>query len=87
MNPDQLRIFIHYYPSYYHLHVHFMSTANVSGACAIGRAHFVNEIIDNIENIDPNYYQKKTLSVAIGNQNPLLQRFIDERRIPMNTAE
>ena len=64
-----------------------MSTAHVSASCAIGRAHFVNDIIDNIEKIDGNFYQKKTLSVAIGNQNPLLHRFIDEGRVSKCTPE
>ena len=80
VNPDQLRIFVHYYPSYFHLHVHFLSTASVSAACAIGKAHFLSDIIDNIENVDGDYYQKKTLSVFIGTQDPLLRRFVDKGR-------
>ena len=87
VDPNQLRIFVHYYPSYYHLHVHFMSTANVYVSCAIGKAHFVDDIIDNIENIDADFYQKKTLAVAIGSQNPLLQRFVDEGRLTKPMSE
>ena len=45
--PSQLRIYVHYQPSYYHFHVHFCHTglnANGPGA-AVGKAHLLDDII------------------------------------------
>ncbi|ORX68641.1 hypothetical protein DL89DRAFT_293863 [Linderina pennispora] len=59
---DQLRMFVHYQPSYYHFHVH-VTHVNFSGKGVMaGRAHLLDTIIDNIENIAPDYYQRASLS-------------------------
>lgn len=43
---DELRIFVHYQPSYYHLHVHFLHTKHDAGASmAAGKAHLLDDII------------------------------------------
>lgn len=45
--PNQLRIYVHYQPSYYHFHVHFCHTglgANSPGA-AVGKAHLLDDIL------------------------------------------
>ena len=76
VNPDQLRVFLHYYPTYYHLHVHFVSVSSVTASVAIGKAHFIDDVIDNIENINENFYHKKTLTVVLGDRDPLLGKFI-----------
>lgn len=43
---DELRIYLHYQPSYYHLHVHFMHTKHDAGAgMAAGKAHLLEDVI------------------------------------------
>ena len=45
---DQLRVFIHYQPSYYHLHVHFLHVKHDSGmGMAVGKAHLLSNVIGN----------------------------------------
>jgi len=47
VQPSQLRIYVHYQPSYYHFHVHFCHAglnANGPGA-AVGKAHLLDDII------------------------------------------
>ncbi|BDA50605.1 m7GpppX diphosphatase [Coccomyxa sp. Obi] len=72
---DELRVYIHYQPSYYHLHVHFLHVSHDAGAgMAVGKAHLLNDIIDNIE-IMPDYYARRTLTYVLGERDPLLQAF------------
>ncbi|CAL8465012.1 g4547 [Coccomyxa elongata] len=72
---DELRVYIHYQPSYYHLHVHFLHVNYDAGAgMAVGKAHLLNDIIDNIE-IMPDYYARRTLTFVLGERDPLLQAF------------
>lgn len=43
----KLRCFIHYQPSYYHLHVHILSSDYTSHPGAIvGQAHLLQDVID-----------------------------------------
>ena len=47
VQPDQLRMYVHYQPSYYHFHVHLCHTglgANSPGA-AVGKAHLLDDVI------------------------------------------
>ena len=43
---DELRVYIHYQPSYYHLHAHFLHVKyDVGAGMAVGKAHLLNDII------------------------------------------
>lgn len=43
---DQLRVYLHYMPSYYHLHVHFVHVKHDAGAgMAAGKAHLLSDVI------------------------------------------
>ncbi|KAJ7380952.1 hypothetical protein OS493_004542 [Desmophyllum pertusum] len=72
---DQLRIYIHYQPSYYHFHVHFTHLKYDAPGCGIGKAHLLQDVIDNIENIDSHYYSKRTLSCLFKENDKLFKRF------------
>ncbi|KAG0206167.1 hypothetical protein BGX28_002346 [Mortierella sp. GBA30] len=64
--PDEVRMFVHYHPSYYHFHVHITHvTASVPGS-TVGQSHLLDTIIDNIEYIDPEYYSKASIRFALG---------------------
>ncbi|CAB3992359.1 m7 diphosphatase [Paramuricea clavata] len=74
VHPSQLRVFVHYQPSYYHFHVHFTHVEYDAPGSVVGRAHLLQDIIDNIENFDSNYYAKKTLQFNISEKNKLFSR-------------
>ncbi|KAI8344785.1 HIT-like domain-containing protein [Chlamydoabsidia padenii] len=69
------RLFIHYQPSYYHLHIHItaLSMQDPPGAM-VGQAHLLDTVIDNLT-LYPDYYQKATLPYVIGEQHPLYSRY------------
>eukprot|EP00957_Ditylum_brightwellii_P206859 15350289-Ditylum_brightwellii.AAC.1 len=56
---DQLRVFVHYQPQFYHFHVHFTRLENDVG-CQVEKAHLLADIIQNLE-LDSEYYAKRTL--------------------------
>ncbi|KAK3711396.1 hypothetical protein QZH41_013504 [Actinostola sp. cb2023] len=72
---SQLRIYIHYQPSYYHLHVHFTHLKFDAPGSGAGKAHLLEDVIDNIANIDKNYYQKKTLPFVARESDKLFLEF------------
>ena len=71
---ENLRIFVHYHPSYYHFHVHFVHVehSNPPGA-VVGRAVLLDDIINNIELILSDYYQRMTLTYHLGIESPLYE--------------
>ncbi|KAG0323861.1 hypothetical protein BGZ99_002432 [Dissophora globulifera] len=70
---DEVRLFVHYHPSYYHFHVHITYvTAQVPGS-TVGQSHLLDTIIDNIENIDPAYYSKASIRYALGVNHPVYE--------------
>jgi len=73
----QIRAYFHYYPSYYHLHVHFSHLMFDAGGTTVEKAHLLRDVIDNIEQISDDFYSKKTLSVALCERDPLLQLLKD----------
>ena len=78
VHPSQLRVFVHYQPTYYHFHVHFTHVEYDAPGCIVGRAHLLQDIIENIENFDSNYYAKRTLHFHISEQNKLFSCFKNE---------
>ena len=60
---DQLRVFFHYHPQFYHLHVHFTRLENENG-CQVERGHLLSDVIQNLE-LDPEYYAKRTMTYKL----------------------
>ena len=60
VSPSQLRIYLHYHPSYYHLHVHYSALDYNAPGINCGKAHLLSSVIHNIEK-QPNYYSRATL--------------------------
>lgn len=69
---DQLRVYLHYLPSYYHLHVHFTALGFEAPGTGVERAHLLADVIENLE-CDPDYYQQRTLTFALRADDPLLR--------------
>jgi m7GpppX diphosphatase len=42
---SEIRVFFHYHPTYYHLHVHFCHVKMASKSIQVGRAVFLNDVI------------------------------------------
>ncbi|PNF42750.1 hypothetical protein B7P43_G13611 [Cryptotermes secundus] len=61
---SQLRIYIHYQPSFYHLHVHFTYLKYDAPGIHAEKSHILSSVIDNID-LMPDYYQKATLPFVV----------------------
>mmetsp|Transcript_6728 Transcript_6728/g.13965 ORF Transcript_6728/g.13965 Transcript_6728/m.13965 type:complete len:436 (+) Transcript_6728:142-1449(+) len=66
---DQVRIFIHYQPQFYHFHIHFTRLENEVG-CSVERGHLVSDVIQNLE-MDDEYYCKRIISYKLLKGSPL----------------
>ncbi|CAM0138229.1 hypothetical protein VKS41_001470 [Umbelopsis sp. WA50703] len=78
---DSLRMFFHYQPSYYHLHVHVTHTAYTTAPGIIaGQAHLLDQVISNIEDIDSSYYQRVTIPFVLGNNHDLCKRHLQDTK-------
>lgn len=70
IDSDHLRIYVHYQPSFYHLHVHFTYLKHDPPGIHCEKSHLLTTIIENIELV-PDYYQKVTLSCVLSETDKL----------------
>lgn len=77
----KLRFFIHYQPSFYHLHIHVNHVANASQAIETERAHLLDHVIENLKLV-PDYYQRVSLTFPVKKDSELYKMF--ENRIGSN---
>eukprot|EP00798_Chlamydomonas_sp_ICE-L_P020775 gene20775-27599_t len=66
-----LRIWVHYLPSYYHFHVHLAHVKWIGVGVTAGKAHLLDDVIDNIRTFGSDYYQRRTLTYVLGEEEPL----------------
>ena len=66
---NQIRVFVHYQPQFYHFHVHFTRLENEVGS-TVERGHLVTDIIQNLQ-MDPLYYSKRTIVYKLKKMSPL----------------
>ena len=71
---SQLRIYLHYQPSYYHLHVHFTHLRYDAPGSGAERAHLLADVIQNIELLG-DYYQRAALSFTARLNDALYKAF------------
>ncbi|KAI8091178.1 HIT-like domain-containing protein [Gilbertella persicaria] len=71
LTSSQLRLFIHYQPSYYHFHLHItaVSFSDAPGVVS-GQAHLLDTVINNIE-FCSDYYQRVSIPFVIGERHQL----------------
>ncbi|XP_008686521.2 m7GpppX diphosphatase [Ursus maritimus] len=69
---DRLRVYLHYLPSYYHLHVHFTALGFEAPGSGVERAHLLEDVIENLE-CDPEHYRQRPLTFALRADDPLLK--------------
>lgn len=80
LQASEVRAFVHYQPSYYHFHVHFTHAQMEMPGLMAGKAHLLQSVLHNLENIDPNYYAKCMLSFHLTESDPLFARFMQCKR-------
>lgn len=61
---SQLRIYFHYQPSFYHLHIHFTYLRHEAPGIYAEKSHLLDTVINNIEMMS-DYYKKATLPFTI----------------------
>lgn len=71
---DQLRLFIHYHPSYYHFHIHVVNVRHqgLGDGINVGKAILLDDVIENIS-LMGDYYQKKNIGFVLGENHGLWQ--------------
>ena len=62
--PNELRAFLHYPPSYYYLHIHYLHVGLEDFSACVNRAFDLNEVIQNIK-LKNNYYQTITIDQTV----------------------
>lgn len=69
---DELRVFIHYQPSYYHFHIHVVRVTHpgLGDGINAGRAILLDDVIENIQLVS-DYYQQRTLTYVLGENHKL----------------
>lgn len=69
---DSLRLFIHYQPSYYHLHVHAVAL-EMEGwkGMSVAHAHLLDDVISLLETEAEGVFERMTLTYAITELHPL----------------
>ncbi|XP_053978170.1 m7GpppX diphosphatase [Hylaeus anthracinus] len=83
---SQLRIYLHYQPSYYHLHVHFAYLMFEPPGIYVEKAHLLSVVIRNLE-LMSDYYKKAVLSYVVAEGDPLFLKFQEEGILAKSKSE
>jgi m7GpppX diphosphatase len=75
LSKNKLRFFIHYVPSYWHLHIHIVSTDYGYKGMSINEAHNLDDIIHNIK-LDSDYYKNKTMHIIESYKHCLIKEIL-----------
>ncbi|GFR52245.1 hypothetical protein Agub_g14779, partial [Astrephomene gubernaculifera] len=69
---SSLRLFVHYHPSYWHFHVHFVHAemGSFPGAVA-GKAILLDDVIDNLCSQGGDYWRRRNLTLQLGEADEL----------------
>lgn len=85
----QLRIYFHYQPSFYHLHVHFTYLKYDAPGIFCEKSHLLLSVINNLE-LMSDYYQKATLPFVVLENDSLFEKLEKDtivKRRKLNTDE
>jgi m7GpppX diphosphatase len=75
---DELRIYVHYQPSYYHMHVHFTHLTFMAPGAHVGKAHLLDDIIDNV-GLMSDFYARKTMTYVLHKNEALCEKLAVHR--------
>lgn len=62
ISKNMIRIYFHYHPSFWQLHIHFNLISSLRKGASIDVSHQLNSVINNIK-LCPEYYQKIELDI------------------------
>ena len=79
MPSSQLRVYFHYQPSYYHLHVHFTHLRYDAPGSSVERAHLLSDVIDNLTR-QADFYRSKTLTFPVKQNEGLYRKFQEVKK-------
>ncbi|EDW66976.1 m7GpppX diphosphatase [Drosophila virilis] len=80
LNPTQLRMYFHYQPSFYHLHVHINPIRNDAPGIWCEKSHMLDTVINNLELV-PDYYQRASLPFVLYEGNKLLDLYDEQLEV------
>ncbi|XP_039311687.1 m7GpppX diphosphatase isoform X1 [Solenopsis invicta] len=83
---SQLRMYFHYQPSYYYLHVHFCYLMFEAPGIYAEKAHLLSTVIRNLE-LMSDYYTKAVLSYVVFKDSPLYEKFKSHGALQTLTCE
>lgn len=88
INVDQLRLFVHYQPSYYHFHIHVVNIKHqgLGDGIAAGKAILLEDIIEQLQWLGEKGFKKKTITYVLG-ENHDLWKFLHDRAIGKRSPE
>lgn len=61
LKEENLKMFFHYDPSTYHLHIHFINTENIESLSSVEYSHDLDSVIFNLK-LDSDYYKNIKLN-------------------------
>lgn len=76
LSRSKLRMFFHYQPSYYHLHVHVTSLNFNAPGIYCEKSHLLQSVIANIE-LSGNHYANAVLPFVVKKNDPLYNKLGD----------
>lgn len=74
------RIYLHYQPSFYHLHVHFTALSFEAPGTWAGKAHLLSSVISNLETCG-DYYETAVLPFTVKDNHPLRAKFEEKGKL------
>lgn len=80
LHADELRIFVHYPPSYYHFHIHVVNIRHpgLGDGIAAGRAVLLEDVIESLGLLGEGGYLERTLTYVIGENHELWSRGLQD---------
>mmetsp|Transcript_29752 Transcript_29752/g.48420 ORF Transcript_29752/g.48420 Transcript_29752/m.48420 type:complete len:338 (+) Transcript_29752:100-1113(+) len=79
---SQVLAYFHYYPTFWHLHIHFQHVLGSSMGREIGRAIPLDDVIENLT-ADGNYYAKATITCMVSSVKhaDIIKKAIEENAV------
>lgn len=80
IQPDELKMFVHYQPSYYHFHIHIVNVkhSGEDDSLAVGKAVLLEDIIEMLKFLGPEGFLGKSITYTIGENHDLWKRGLKE---------
>jgi len=78
--PTKLKMFLHYQPTYYHLHVHIVHLKYDAPGMGLTN-HSLDDVIETLKQI-PDFYSKASFSFVRKVNDTLYNRFLEAGRVP-----